>query len=218
MTPARSFLTSTAAIAALAVATLAVPPAHAADIIAEWASVKAPPPPEVKPVTLDGKTTALLILDVMKDSCARRVRCNDMVPKLKKLHDAARGAGAMVFYTLVGGGSPTPADVVAGMTPKDGEWVVQRGPDKFLGSPLEQKLKERGITHVIVTGTSAQGVGIGTGSGAAQRGYKVIVPYDGLAADEAYQEQYSAYHLAKGGPAVVTEQVTLTRADMIKFQ
>ena len=93
----------------------------------------------------------------------------------------------------------------------------QRGPDKFLGSPLEQRLKERGITTVIVTGTSAQGVGIGVGSGAAQRGYKVIVPVDGLAADEAFMELYAAYHLAKGGPTIITEKVTLTRTNMIKF-
>jgi nicotinamidase-related amidase len=202
---------------ALALAAFAAPQARAADIMAEWATVKVPPPPELKPVTLDGKVTALLILDVMKESCARRPRCTEMVPNLKKLHDAARSAGAMVFYTLVGGGNPTAADVVAGLTPKDGEWVVQRGPDKFLGSPLEQRLKERGITTVIVTGTSAQGVGIGTGSGSAQRGYKVIVPVDGLASEDAFMELYAAYHLAKGGPAIVTEQVTLTRTDMIKF-
>jgi nicotinamidase-related amidase len=208
----RALLYSTAIIAALGAA-----PAGAADVMKEWASVKAPPAPEVKAVTLEGKTTALLILDVMKESCARRPRCAEMVPGLKKLHDAARAGGAMVFYTLVGGGSPTAADVVEGMTPKDGEWVLQRGPDKFLGSPLEQRLKERGIKTVIVTGTSAQGVGIGTGSGAAQRGYKVIVPYDALAGENAYQEQYSAYHLATGGPAIVTEQVMLTRTDMIKF-
>lgn len=206
--------------AAAVIATAAIlgaAPAKAADVMKEWASIKAPPAPAVKAVTLDGKTTALLILDVMKESCARRPRCTEMLPGLKKLHDNARAAGAMVFYTLVGRGSPTAADVAAGLTPKEGEWVIQRGPDKFLGSPLEQRLKERGITTVIVTGTSAQGVGIGTGSGAAQRGYKVIVPYDGLAADTAYQEQYSAYHLATGGPAIVTEQVTLTRTDMIKF-
>src|SRR3954449_3294169 len=202
------------AIASIALGAL---PANAADVIKEWANIKAPAAPDVKAVTLEGKTTALLILDVMKESCARRPRCTEMVPNLKKLHDASRAAGAMVFYTLVGGGNPTAADVAAGLTPKDGEWVVQRGPDKFLGSPLEQRLKERGIKSVIVTGTSAQGVGIGTGSGSAQRGYNVIVPYDGLAGDNAYQEQYSAYHLAVGGPAIVTEQVTLTRADMIKF-
>src|SRR5215470_3280040 len=203
---------------ALAAATVVAPPtARAADIMAEWASVKLPPPPELKPVTLEGKTTALLILDVMKESCARRPRCSEMVPNLRKLHDQARAAGAMLFYTLVGGGSPTAADVVEGLTPKEGEWVVQRGPDKFLGSPLEQRLKERGITTVIVTGTSAQGVGIGVGSGAAQRGYKVVVPVDGLASEEAFNELYAAYHLAKGGPVIVTEKVTLTRSSMIKF-
>jgi len=192
MTSIRTLAYASAVVAAI----VAAPAARAADIMAEWASVKVPPPPELKPVTLEGKTTALLILDVMKESCARRPRCTEMVPNLRKLHDQARAAGAMLFYTLVGGGSPTAADVVEGLTPKEGEWVVQRGPDKFLGSPLEQRLKERGITTVIVTGTSAQGVGIGVGSGAAQRGYKVVVPVDGLASEDAFNELYAAYHLA----------------------
>ena len=47
-------------------------PAHTADIISEWATVKTPPVPELKPVTLDGKTTALLILDMMKSGCTAR--------------------------------------------------------------------------------------------------------------------------------------------------
>ena len=213
MTSMRSLFVVAAAFGLLAPGLIAA----RADILADWATVKPPPVPELKPVTLDGKTTALLILDVMKESCARRPRCTAIVPPLKALHDHARAAGAMVFYTLVGRGSPTAADVVAGMTPKEGEWVFQRGPDKFLGSPLEQRLKDRGIRTVIVTGTSAQGVGIGTGSGAAQRGYKVIVPVDGLASDNSYEEQYAIWHLYKGGPAIVTDQVTVTRADMIKF-
>ena|SRR5947209_6810024 len=212
----RGLLVSAAAFA-LAAAALA-PPACAADIIAEWATVKAPPAPELKPVTLEGKTTALLILDMMKAGCSARPRCLATVPNVKRLHDAARAAGAMVFYTLVGAPTVTAADVVdPGIAPREGEWVFQRGPDKFLGSGLDEKLKARGIKTVIVTGTSAQGVGIGTGSGSAQRGYKVIVPVDGLSSEDPYMEQYAAWHLYKGGPAIITEQVTLTRSDMIKF-
>ena len=45
------------------------------DIIAEWASVKLPPAPELKPVTVDPKTTALLLLDFMKGNCGARPRC-----------------------------------------------------------------------------------------------------------------------------------------------
>ena len=99
----------------------------------------------------------------------------------------------------------------------EGEWARQNGPDKFIGSNLEEKLKARGIKTVIVCGTSFQGVGIGTGGGSAQRGYKVIIPVDCLSSEDTYMEQYSAFHLAKGAPAGVVSQVTLTRTSMLKF-
>src|SRR5206468_8749212 len=94
----------------LTIAWLGASPAPAADIIAEWSNEKAPPVPELKPVTLDGKTTALLILDMMKSGCSARPRCVATVPNVKKLHDAARAASAMVFYTLVGD-KPAPTEV-----------------------------------------------------------------------------------------------------------
>ena len=190
-----------------------------ADILNDWATVKPPPAPELKPVTLEGSTTALLILDMMKANCGARPRCVATVPNVKRLHDAARTAGAMVWYSLVGSdGMATPADVIdPGFMPRDGEWARQNGPDKFLGSNLEGKLKARGIKTVIVCGTSFQGVGIGTGSGSAQRGYKVIVPIDCLSSEDPYMEQYAAWHLFKGGPTMITSQVTLTRSTMVKF-
>ena len=191
----------------------------AADILDDWDTAKAPPKPEIKSVTLDGSTTALLILDMMKMNCGARPRCVATVPSVKRLHDAARAAGAMVWYSLVGSnGQATPADMIdQGFAPREGEWVRQNGPDKFIGSNLEEKLKARGIKTVIVCGTSFQGVGIGTGGGAAQRGYKVVVPVDCLSAEDTYMEQYATWHLFKAGPAVVTSQVTLTRSTMVKF-
>ncbi len=192
--------------------------AASADIITDWSSVKAPPVPVLKPVKLDGKTTALLILDLQKPSCTmeRRPRCVATIPKVTALMVAARAAGAMIFYTYAGDGKPeSVAD--AALAPRAGEWVAQNGPDKFLGSDLEQRLKARGIKTVIVTGTSAQGVVIGTGSGAAQRGYKVIVPVDGMSAEDPYMEQYAAWHMYKGGPVIVTDATTLTRTDLITF-
>ncbi|HWF13269.1 MAG TPA: isochorismatase family protein [Candidatus Acidoferrales bacterium] len=190
-----------------------------ADILDDWSAVKPPPLPQLKSVTLDGATTALLILDMMKMNCGARPRCVATVPNVKKLHDAARAAGALVWYSYVGSdGQATPADQIdPGVMARDGEWVRQNGPDKFIGSNLDEKLKARGIKTVIVCGTSFQGVGIGTGGGSAQRGYKVIIPIDCLSSDDPYMEQYSAYHLYKGAPAGVTSQVTLTRSTMLKF-
>jgi len=206
------------AVLAAAVLVLAMTAsAMAGDIIDDWATVKAPPVPELKAVTLDPSTTALLILDMDKmGSCAGRPRCGDTIPNVTRLYNAARAAGAMLWYSLPGKDA-TPADVYAGFQPREGEYEHKAGPNKFLDSNLDEKLKAHGIKTVIVCGTSFQGVGIGTGTEAAQRGYKVIIPVDCLSSEDPYMEQYSAWHFAKGGPGVDTRNSTLTRSTMVKF-
>jgi nicotinamidase-related amidase len=205
-----------AALAAIITALAAVP-AGANDITTEWVTIKPPPVPELKPATVDPKTTALLVLDLMKTNCGARPRCIATVPNVKRLLDQARAHDMMVFYTLVGA-MPTPENMVdQGLAPRVGEYVTRGGADKFIGSPLEQRLKDKGIKTVIVTGTSAQGAVVGTSNGAAQRGFKAVVPVDGMSAEDPFNEQYAAWHLYKGGPVNLTENVTLTRSDLIKF-
>ena len=93
------------------------------------------------------------------------------VPNVKRLHDAARAAGVMLWYSRER--QVNPADMIGpGFAPREGEWVHQNGPDKFLGSNLEEKLKAHGIKTVVVCGTSFQGVGIGTGTGRRSAGIK----------------------------------------------
>jgi nicotinamidase-related amidase len=208
-----------AAAAAVTIILAFAASSFATDILDDWATAKAPPPPELKPVTVDSSTTALLILDMMKTNCGARPRCVATVPTIKRLHEEARKAGAMVWYSFVGsnGNATTTDQIDPAFTARDGEWARQNGPDKFIGSNLDEKLKAKGIKTVIVCGTSFQGVGIGTGGGAAQRGYKVIIPIDCLSSEDTYMEQYAAFHLFKGGPAGVTSQVTMTRSSMMKF-
>jgi nicotinamidase-related amidase len=207
------------AAAAAGVLLIAFAASSAGDILGDWDTVKPPPKPELKAVTVDPSTTALLIMDMMKQNCGARPRCVATIPNVKRLHDAARAAGAMVWYSLVGAeGKATPAEMIdPGFMPREGEWARTAGPDKFMGTNLEEKLKARSIKTAIICGTSFQGVGIGTGSGLAQRGYKVIVPIDCLSSEDVYNEQYAAWHMFKGGPAVVTSNSTLTRSTMVKF-
>ena len=40
---------------------------------------------------------------------------------------------------------------------------------------------------------------------------------DGMSAEDPYNEQYAAWHLFKGGPVNLTQNVILTRSDLIKF-
>ena len=206
-----------AASGALLIALLGSP--SGADVISDWATAVAPPAPELKEVTVDPATTALLFLDIMKGGCSARPRCIAAVPNMKRLHDAARAKNMVVWYSLVGSnGKATPDDIMdPALKPRAGEWYRQGGPDKFLGSTLEATLKQAEIKTVIVCGNSFQGATVGTASGAAQRGYKVIIPVDCSAGEDAYHEQYAAFHLAKGGPVGVTGNVTMTRSTMVKF-
>jgi nicotinamidase-related amidase len=192
--------------------------AGAADITTEWDGVKLPPKPELKAVTVDPKTTALLVLDLMKGNCGARPRCAGIVPNVKKLLDEARTRNMMIVYNLTGAAKPE--DMVdASVMPKPNDFMVKngRGGDKFINSNLDAGLKEKGIKTVIITGTSAQGAVATTSNGATGRGYKVIVPVDGTASEDAFRELYGIYHLAAGGPAALTQNVTVTRSDLIKY-
>lgn len=201
-------------IAAVALAVLAVP-AQAKDIIDEWASVKAPAPPALKPVTVD-KSYALLVIDMVKETCNEkaRPRCVESIPAVEKLLNEARTKGLTVIYSLGTRGK----DIVDALAPKNGEPTVKSGADKFINTDLEKMLKDKGITGVIAVGTLANGGVFHTASDAALRGFKVVVPVDGMSSPNAntlYTEQYTAWHLANA--PVFGGRVTLTKVDMIKF-
>ena len=190
--------------------------ALAETIVDEWASVKPPPPPALKPVTVDPKTTALLLLDFNQQTCnaQRRPRCVASIPKVKGLLAAARSAGLPVAFSLGGGGKP--ADLPETLAPAPGEPVVSSGVDKFRNTELEKLLKDKGVTTVIVVGTAAHGAVLYTASAAAVLGFKVILPVDGISADLPYAEQYVAWQLAN--VPVLSPSMTLTSIDQLKFQ
>lgn len=206
----RNLIAALVAATAMAAATTAAP---AASIVEEWASVKAPPAPELKPVTADPKTTALIVVDMVKQTCNVRPRCGETVPHVEKFLADARAKGVAVIYSL--GPTGNPPDILDVLKPKDGEPLVKSGPDKFVNTDLEKMLKDKGIATVIVVGTLAHGGMMHTATGAALRKFKVIVPVDGMSSVELYAEQYAAWHLANG--PVFSSAVTLTKFDMIKL-
>jgi nicotinamidase-related amidase len=218
MSNMHSFLRGGAAAAAVIILTFAAC-ASAADILDDWAKVELPPAPGLKDVTLDGPTTAVIIMDMNQHACAANPRCAATVPAIKRIHDAGRAAGAMFWYSLPGADSKPSEMIAPGFTPKDDEWERIQPPDKFFESHLAEKLKAHNIQAAIICGHSFEGAGIATGQGLANRGYKVIVPVDCNASsgpNALYLEQYAAWNLAKSQNGVANH-VTLTRSTMIKF-
>jgi nicotinamidase-related amidase len=201
-----------AVAAALSFAALS-PRAQAGNIVDEWASTKQPPAPALKPVTVDPKTTALLMLDFMNQNCGKRPRCVASIPAMKKLLAEARAAKATVVYSIIA--KTTTADVIKDVAPTADEPHVQSGPDKFLHTDLEKILKDKGIKTVIAVGTSSNGAVLFTASEAAFRGMNVIIPVDGMTSAAAIAE-YATILDFETAP-LVSNKTTLTKSDMIKF-
>jgi len=208
----KHFLRWVVIVAGLVVGTSLSSAVLAQTIVDEWTNVKAPPPPELKPVTINPKETALLILDLVKQICGPRPRCVASVPKVQRLLTEAREKGVQVVYSLAG---QTVADILPDVALRAGEPVVSSGPNKYLNTDLEKILKEKGIKTVIVVGSAAEGAVLNTGAGSALRGFKVIVPVDGVSSSTTFAEQYTAWHLANSPR--VGPNVTLTKTELIGY-
>lgn len=203
---------------AFAALLLAVAPAFVAaqGVLDEWAAVKTPPAPGVAAVTVDPKSTALLVLDLAKHTCNNEVRprCIQALPQAGRLVTKARSKGWTVVYAL--GVQPTPgvpADFWPEVAMKGDEPWVRSGPDKFLNTDLEKILRDRGITRVVVIGTASHGAVLYTTGGAVFRGLDVVIAVDAVTAESTYAEQYTLWHL-QNAPRMAAK-VKLSTVDLI---
>ncbi len=208
------------ALAAFAIGLLGAS-ATQATVIDDWNTIKVPPAPVLKPVTVDKSDTALLLLDFngaqdpSKGPCNTRnkPRCIASLPKVEKLMEEARKSDLPVIYSITGGASK--ADIADVLAPDPDDPIVQSGANKFINTDLEKILNERHIRTVIVTGTASEGAVLNTAAYAALKGMNVILPVDGMSSADPYAEQYVAWHFANA-PGVSAKTV-LTDIDEIKF-
>lgn len=191
-------------------------PAGAATIVDEWSTLKPPAAPTLQAVTVDPKTTALLVLDFVKQTCNDQVRprCVAALPSIAKLLKGARDSKTMVVYSLFLGPDAV-TDIVPPLAPQGDEPVVRATPDKFIGTDLEKTLRDHGISTVIVVGVAAEGAALMTAAHAAELGFNVIVPLEGERSSTPYGEQVTAWTLANA--PVIGAKVKLTSVDMVTF-
>lgn len=181
-------------------------------IIDEWNMVMAPPAPELISVSVDPKTSALLILDMESTICNTH-RCLSSVCNIYRLLTNARENGMLVVYSITNTGNPT--DIIWQLAPLPDEPIVKSNVDKFYHTYLENILQDHGIKTVLVTGYAANGAVLHTATSAAFRGYNVIVPVDCMSASIPYAEQYTAWHMLNS-PGT-RNHTALTKTSLISF-
>jgi nicotinamidase-related amidase len=202
--------------AAIAGASLVALPSapRAQGVLDEWNSVKPPLAPQLATITLDPKTTALLVMDFNQANCrlGKRDRCVPAISHVKDLIAKARAANVLIVYTITQ--NMKRSDFVQAVAPKPDDPVLTGRANKFDGTNLGMILKSHGITTVVAAGTSPNGAVLFTAYGAASRGYKVVVPVDTMPGDTPYSEQSSIWGLQHDPGLGGT---TLTSVDKISF-
>src|SRR4051795_4855999 len=86
--------------------------------------------PEAKPLALDSKSTAILVLDLNARCHDAKQICNKLTPRLGEFLDKARAAGVLIVYSVSAGAKGTPlGEVAAPLKRRDNEPVIY--PDAY---------------------------------------------------------------------------------------
>jgi nicotinamidase-related amidase len=191
-------------------------PVAAQSVLDEWATVKAPPPPAIKPVTLDPKKSVYMVLDFRLEACTMetRPRCAKSLPHVEKLLKDARAKGMLVVHTLTTNSKVE--SIPAVLKPLPGEQVIAVAMDKMSAPGLADSFKAKGIDTVLISGTSGNNAVMNTAVGAVLRGFKAIVPVDTMPSEGAFQEQFAVWQIGNG--STLREEATLTRSDMVTIK
>jgi nicotinamidase-related amidase len=186
-------------------------------------TLQMPATPDPARVTLDPKTTALVVLDFVEDICNAQPSCKgQMLPAMISFLERVRKAGLVVAYGTreqnmtkwLKEVAPTPGDIK----------IINTAQDRFYNTDLDKVLKAKGVKTLIMVGWKVSGSVTYTSVGAMARDYTVVIPMDTTSAASSYETTIGFYNVLNSGNANLANEplkpkaVTLTRTDMIAFQ
>ncbi len=186
-------------------------------------TLQMPPIPDAVAVTLKPASTAVLIFDVIEPICAKQPKCREiMIPAISGLLARARKAGVTVGY---GTRASNMSEWMPEVAPQKGDVTfVSYGQDRFFKTDLDQTLKAKGVTTLILAGWKISGSVLYTSVGATLHGYTVVIPVDASLGPTDYEEVIGRYQVLNQNAANPTNQPlkektsTLSRTDLITFQ
>ncbi|HEY8757401.1 MAG TPA: isochorismatase family protein [Candidatus Limnocylindria bacterium] len=204
-------------------------PTTAAPTAVPTASASPAPNPNLAPalpapvaVTLDAKTTALVVLDVINPTCSTRPACNDSIPALQALIKKAKDASVPVVYTNT---AATNA-IVPQVAPAAGDvTVVPTNADKFNNPDFDATFKAKKVTTLLLVGTRSNGAVLYTAFEANVRGYTVVVAVDGISGSIPFETTLAEWQMLNqpgftnaDNKPLAEKLVTLSRGDLITFK
>jgi nicotinamidase-related amidase len=218
MLPVRTALVTGALFALSGGVAQAQPSAQAGKTL----TLQMPALPEPVRVTLDPKTTALLVLDYVEPICSSQPKCkSQMLPAMIPFLARVRKAGMVVAY---GTREQNMSQWLPEVAPAAGDIkIVNTAQDRFYNTDLDKALKGKGIKTIIMVGWKVSGSVAYTSVGATLRGYTVVIPMDTTTATTDYETDIGFFQILNQGNGNLKNEPmkpnapTLTRTDMITF-
>jgi nicotinamidase-related amidase len=176
--------------------------------------------PEPKPLTLESKSTALLVLDLNARCDDPKQVCSKIIVPLGDFLDKARAAAVPIIYTVSAAAKGKPiGELAAPLRRKESESVIYPdGFDKFFGGELQALLKDKGAKTLIVTGSSTNAAVLYTATTAARiYRYSIVIPMDAVNASTRYEHEY-AIHQFTVLPSEANKLFQFTNLSMISFR
>jgi nicotinamidase-related amidase len=184
-----------------------------------WAQ-HGPNRPEAKPLSLERKTTAILVLDLNARCEDPKQVCSKITAPVGDFLEKARAATVPIIYTvsLSAKGKPI-GELAPPLKRKEGEPVIYPDAfDKFVGGELQAWLKEKGAKTLIITGASTNSAVLYTATTAARiHRYNIAIPMDGVIAATPYEQEYS-FHQFTVLPSEAHKLFQFTNLSMITFK
>jgi len=186
-------------------------------------TLQMPAMPDPARITLNPKTTALLVLDYVEEICATQPKCkSQMLPAMIPFLERIRKAGLVVAY---GTRARNMAHWLPQVAPAEGDIkIVNTAQDRFYNTDLDKLLKAKGVTTIIMVGWKVSGSVTYSSVGAMVRDYTVVIPVDTTTASTDYETAIGFYNVLNSGNANLANEplkaksVTLSRTDLIAFQ
>ena len=181
---------------------------------------QSPTLPEPKPITVDAKKTAVLVLDGSQRWSNPEQPCHRLVPGMAKFLGRVREAGVPIIYTISARSKGTPeGEVCSALSRRLSEPVIYPdGFDKFTNGELQSFLKLSDVDTLIITGYRSNVSVLNTATKATRElKYKVIIPMDGIVAKTEYEQEYTLFHFTVL-PDQAARLFSFTMLDMIQFR
>jgi len=154
--------------------------------------------PEPQPLKLDGKTTAIVVLDLSCRCENPQEVCSNLMIPLAEFLDRARQASVPILYTISAAGKGTPlGEVAAPLKRRESEPVLYPDAfDKFMGGALKAELDKRHCCSLIIVGSATNFAVLYTATTAARIfRYDVVIPLDGVNAKRTYEHEYAIHQM-----------------------